>query len=164
MLSAALPSLPSNTSVFDVLTHRFSKRVVGAGDEAVDAAVHLMRTGSRSVLFGMLAVIALVGVILGTARISLEGQLKELTDPRLTHAQIRAFPDGDLLTGPGACAAAQNIRDELVQLRARCQRYAASIVTPMGDEMFYRYQESLIDEATTTLALLLQRSASTPAA
>jgi len=64
-LSAALPSLPSNTSVFDVLTHRFSKRVVGAGDEAIDAAVHLMHTGSRSVLFGMLAVIALVGVILG---------------------------------------------------------------------------------------------------
>jgi len=29
----------------------------------------------------------------------------------------------------------------------------------MGDEMFYRYQASLIDEATTTLALLLQRSA-----
>jgi len=26
--------------------------------------------------------------------------------------------------------------------------------------MFYRYQESLIDEATTTVALLLQRSAS----
>jgi len=29
----------------------------------------------------------------------------------------------------------------------------------MGDEMFYRYQESLIDEATTTLALLLERRA-----
>ena len=94
------------------------------------------------------------------ARERLERRLKELTDPRLTHAQIRTFPDGDLLTGPDACAAAQNIRDELVQLRARCQRYAASIVTPMGDEMFYRYQESLIDEATTTLALLLQRSTS----
>src|SRR6516162_627751 len=94
------------------------------------------------------------------ARERLERRLKELTDPRLTHTQARAFPDGDLLTGPDACAAAQNIRDELVQLRARCQRYAGSIVTPMGDEMFYRYQESLIDEATTTLALLLQRSTS----
>jgi uncharacterized protein len=93
------------------------------------------------------------------ARERLERRLKELTDPKLTHAQIRSSLDGDLLTGPGACAAAQSIRDELVQLRARCQRYAASIVTPMGDEMFYRYQESLIDEATTTLALLLQRSA-----
>jgi hypothetical protein len=28
---------------------------------------------------------------------------------------------------------------------------------PMGDEMFYRYQQSLIDEAATTLAALLQR-------
>ena len=94
------------------------------------------------------------------ARERLERRLKELTDPKLTHAQIQAFPGGDLLTGPGACAAAQSIRDEFVKLRARCQRYAASFVTPMGDEMFYRYQESLIDEATTTLALLLQRSTS----
>ena len=30
-LSAALPSLPWNASVFDVLTHRFSTRVAGAG-------------------------------------------------------------------------------------------------------------------------------------
>ena len=27
----------------------------------------------------------------------------------------------------------------------------------MGDEMFYRYQQSLIDEAATTLAALLPR-------
>jgi TRAP-type uncharacterized transport system substrate-binding protein len=94
------------------------------------------------------------------ARERLERRLRELTDSRLTHAHIRAFPDQDLLAGVDAGAAAQSIGDELVQLRARCQRYAASIVTPMGDEMFYRYQESLIDEATTTLALLLQRSAS----
>jgi hypothetical protein len=28
------------------------------------------------------------------------------------------------------------------------------LVTPMGDEMFYRYQQSLIDEAATTLGAL----------
>jgi len=64
-LSAALPPLPSNASVFDVLTHRFSTRVAGAGDEAIDAAVHVMRTGSKSALFGTLTVVALVGVLLG---------------------------------------------------------------------------------------------------
>jgi len=42
-------------------------------------------------------------------------------------------------------------------LRGRCQRQASSIVTPLGDEMYYRYQQFLIDEATTTLAALLQR-------
>jgi len=68
VLSAALPSPPSNASVFDVLTHRVSTRVAGAGDEAIDAAAHLVRTGPRSVLFGTLAVIALVGVLIGRRR------------------------------------------------------------------------------------------------
>jgi hypothetical protein len=66
------------------------------------------------------------------ARERLEKRLKELTDPKLTHAQIRAFHDGDLLTRFGARTAAQSIRDKFVQLRARCQRFAASIVTPDG--------------------------------
>jgi hypothetical protein len=43
-------------------------------------------------------------------------------------------------------------------LRIRCQRYTNSFVTPMGDEMFYRYQQFLIDEATTALSALLERS------
>jgi hypothetical protein len=41
---------------------------------------------------------------------------------------------------------------QLSELRARCQRYTGSLVTPMGDEMFYRYQESLINELMTALA------------
>ena len=64
-LPAALPPLPPNAPLFDVLTHRFSTRVAGASDEALDAAVHVMRTGSKSALFGTLAVVALVGVLLG---------------------------------------------------------------------------------------------------
>jgi hypothetical protein len=64
-LSAALPPLPPNAPLFDVLTHRFSTRVAGAGDEAIDAAVHIMRTGSKPALFGTLAAVALVGVLLG---------------------------------------------------------------------------------------------------
>jgi hypothetical protein len=67
-VSAALPALPPNATFLDVLTHRFLTRVAGAGDEALDAAAHLMRTGSRSVLFGTLAVAALVGVMIGRRR------------------------------------------------------------------------------------------------
>jgi hypothetical protein len=47
--------------LFDILTHRFSTRLAGASDDAIDAAVHIMRTGSRSALFGTLAVVVLVG-------------------------------------------------------------------------------------------------------
>jgi hypothetical protein len=64
-LSAVPPSLPSGASLFDILTHRFSTRLAGASDDAIDAAVHIMRTGSRSALFGTLAVAALVGVLIG---------------------------------------------------------------------------------------------------
>ena len=77
-----------------------------------------------------------------------------------------------LAAGRGHCAtagsekraAAEAIMRRLVELRARCQRQTNSFVTPMGDEMFYRYQQSLIDEAATTVGALLQRLARSTAA
>jgi hypothetical protein len=68
LLAAALPPLPPSASFFDHLTHRFTTRVATAGDEALDAAVHAMRTSSRPALFGTLAVVALVGVLIGRRR------------------------------------------------------------------------------------------------
>jgi hypothetical protein len=53
---------------------------------------------------------------------------------------------------PVARATTRDIMEQLNELRARCQRYTGSFVTPMGDEMFYRYQESMIDEMATKLA------------
>jgi hypothetical protein len=52
--------------------------------------------------------------------------------------------------------------ERLVALRDRCRRQTSSLFTPMGDEMFYRYQQSLIEEAITTVGSLLQ-SPRTPA-
>jgi hypothetical protein len=68
LLSAVLPPPPPNASFFDHLTHRFTTRVAAASDDAVDAAVHVMRTSSRPALFGTLAVVALVGVLIGRRR------------------------------------------------------------------------------------------------
>ena len=68
LLSAALPPPPPNASAVEVLAHRFSTRVAAAGDEAIDTAVHAMRTSSRSALFGTLAVMVLVGVLIGRRR------------------------------------------------------------------------------------------------
>ena len=42
-------------------------------------------------------------------------------------------------------------------LRIRCERRAKSFATPMGDEMFYRYQQSLMDNTTAVLKRLLRR-------
>ncbi|HMD62214.1 MAG TPA: phage holin family protein [Opitutaceae bacterium] len=68
LLMSVLPPPPANASFFDRLTHRFTSRVATAGDEALDAAVHAMRTSSRPALFGTLAVVALVGVLIGRRR------------------------------------------------------------------------------------------------
>jgi TRAP transporter TAXI family solute receptor len=96
------------------------------------------------------------------ARENLETALKNLVDPKLTHAQMRAVPER-VMSASEKRSAAQAIMDRLLGLRARCQRQTNSFVTPMGDEMFYRYQQSLIDEATTTVGALLQHSPSSTA-
>ena len=90
------------------------------------------------------------------ARERLETATKELADPSLTHAQIRAASE-NRMTADHPADSGQGIMDQLVALRARCERQTGSIFTPMGDEMYYRYQRSLIDQAIDTLAALLGR-------
>jgi hypothetical protein len=68
ILMSVLPPPPPNASFFDHLTHGFKTRVATAGDEALDAAVHVVRTSSRPALFGTLAAVALVGVLIGRRR------------------------------------------------------------------------------------------------
>jgi TRAP-type uncharacterized transport system substrate-binding protein len=98
------------------------------------------------------------------AREKLEAEIKMLVDPRLTtHAQMRAEPAERVLAAPERRAAAASIMQRLIALRERCQRQTSSIVTPMGNEMFYRYQQALIDDATTTVAALLQGAGAAPA-
>jgi len=92
------------------------------------------------------------------AREKLETALKGLVDRGLTHAQMRSAPAAGVIAAPEQRAVARSIMEQLTALRARCQRQVASIVTPMGDEMFYRYQQALIDEAITTLSALLSPS------
>jgi hypothetical protein len=92
------------------------------------------------------------------AREKLETALKGLVDPKLTHDQIREFPAEAVMARSEKRSAAQAIMDRLVELHARCQRQTNSMVTPMGDEMFYRYQQALIEEATTTVGALLLHS------
>jgi hypothetical protein len=55
-----------------------------------------------------------------------------------------------------ARAAAQDILSRLALVRIRCERRAKSFATPMGDKMFYRYQQSLMDNTTAVLKRLLR--------
>ena len=93
------------------------------------------------------------------AREKLGVRLAELSGPGLTREQIRANPPDQALGEPGRGEAARDIMKRLTELRARCRRYTNSVFTPMGDEMFYRYQEALIEELRTTLATLFPHTA-----
>ena len=79
------------------------------------------------------------------ARERLEGEVRHLS------SQVEP---GSSRQSPGQNSSADRRADilrRLTELHRRCQREVSSFVTPMGDEMFYRYQQSLIDRAIAAL-------------
>ena len=93
-----------------------------------------------------------------TNRQRLESRLKSLVHPPLTREQIKTLPADAALQTPEDCKTAETLTKDFEALRARCQAQLESFVTPMGREMYYRYQESLIEEAIAALSILLARS------
>jgi TRAP-type uncharacterized transport system substrate-binding protein len=90
-------------------------------------------------------------------REKLEARFEQLTGPGLTREQIRALPVERVLGDPRARTSAREIVNQLIELRGRCQQQNRSIFTPMGEEIYYRYQESLINELVSTVTALLER-------
>ena len=91
-------------------------------------------------------------------RVALESRLKALTNPPLTRDQIKALPLDAAFAAPQERLAAGALMNDLEALRDRCQaQVETSWVTPMGSEMYYRYQESLTEEAIAALSKLLTR-------
>ena len=88
----------------------------------------------------------------------LESRLRALVDPGLTREQFKTLPPEAIIKTPQDRRAAEDLMKELEALHLRCQEQLSSIVTPMGSEMFYRYQESLIEETRERLAAMLGRS------
>ena len=99
----------------------------------------------------------------------LEARLRALAYPGLTDEQIEARAHSGITreTDQGAPArsgdpdaedrkAAEELMKDFDALHRRCEEQLGSLFTPMGAEMYYRYQEGLIDEAKAVLAALLR--------
>lgn len=67
-MASLVPPPRAGASLLDIVTHRVTTRAAGASEEAVETAVELVRTGSRSALLGTIAVTALVGLLIGRRR------------------------------------------------------------------------------------------------
>jgi hypothetical protein len=91
------------------------------------------------------------------SREKLEDEIREVAGDVVSHGPTRDFSTNELLVDRTARATARDILKRLATLRARAERQAKSFATPMGDEMFYRYQQSLIDNSAATLKALLVR-------
>jgi TRAP-type uncharacterized transport system substrate-binding protein len=89
------------------------------------------------------------------AREKLEKSVEELLGKGLTHEQMRERAAALSSAGGPIRETARRLFDEFQDLRARCQRQVGSVFTPMGDEIYYRYQESLIAQAATILSALI---------
>jgi hypothetical protein len=87
-----------------------------------------------------------------------EDQIKARAHSSITREQIKALPPEAIIQTPRDREAAEALKKEFDALRRRCEDQLGSFVTPMGSEMYYRYQEWLIDEARAALASLLRSS------
>jgi hypothetical protein len=91
----------------------------------------------------------------------LDDRAGELWGHELSYAQIRALDPARALPTPEKRTAAEGLLDDFLALRRLCHAQASSLLVPMGQEMSYRYQEALIEEAVAAIAVLLpQRSRS----
>jgi TRAP transporter TAXI family solute receptor len=87
-------------------------------------------------------------------------EIDALAHRGLTREQIKALPPEAVVLTPQDRQAAEELTKDFDALRRRCEDQLRSFVTPMGSEMYYRYQESLIDEAKVALVALLRQPTS----
>jgi uncharacterized protein len=85
-----------------------------------------------------------------------EEQIKARAHSGITREQIKALRPEAVIQTPQNRKAAEELIEDFDALRRRCEEQLVSYFTPMGSEMYYRYQEGLIDEAKAVLAGLLR--------
>ncbi|HSI12954.1 MAG TPA: TAXI family TRAP transporter solute-binding subunit [Chthoniobacter sp.] len=87
------------------------------------------------------------------ARVHLEGELPSLIAPGVTVREIAAIEPEAGQRNPETRAGIDGLIEKLAQLLERCRKQSLSVLVPMGQEMSYRYQETLIVELLRALRL-----------
>ena len=89
------------------------------------------------------------------AREKLEAEVRQIAGDVVSYAPKPDLSTRELTVDQEGHATANDILDRLAKLRNRCQHHAKAFSTPMGDEMLFRYQQSLIDHTTVILKTLV---------
>jgi hypothetical protein len=87
-------------------------------------------------------------------REKLESEVNQVAGDLVSHAPAWDSEIHAALAEQSASARVQDLLSRLGKLRDRCQRQTKSFATPMGHEMYYRYQQSMIDHTIVVLKRL----------
>jgi hypothetical protein len=92
------------------------------------------------------------------ARVHLEEQLVAMFGPTTTLGDIKHMPPSPVQKTAATRERVRALIADYEGLAARSRRYSLSVLVPMGQEMAYRYQESVIYETLAVLRDFLKRS------
>lgn len=90
-------------------------------------------------------------------RVKLESEIPELFGAGTTVHAIAEMPADPRHATPEARARIDGLMTRLSALAQRCRKHSLSVLVPMGEEMSYRYQETLISELIAALRLYRDR-------
>ena len=111
-----------------------------------------------SILFGAMAVWHRFRLWrLDVARVNIERDIPALFGPGITVGEIAEIPATDRHRTPEARAKLNELVARLAALSDRCRRHSLSLLVPMGQEMAYRYQETLISDLLFALRAFRER-------
>ena len=111
-----------------------------------------------SMLFGAMAVWHRFRLWrIDVARVDIERDITALFRPGITVDEIAQMPATDRHRTPEARAKLDRIMERLAALSNRCRRQSLSMLVPMGQEMAYRYQETLIADLLYALRTFRER-------
>ena len=86
-------------------------------------------------------------------RVKIERELPALFGPGVTLARIAEIDADARHTTPEARRQLDDVMARLAALAERCRRDSLSVLVPMGEEMSYRYQETLIHDLLHALRI-----------
>jgi hypothetical protein len=90
-------------------------------------------------------------------RVQIERDVPTLFGASTTVGDIEAMAPSERHRGDETRAAVDALIERLSGLSARCRRHSLSVVVPMGEEMSYRYQETLVADLTHALRAFRER-------
>ena len=84
-------------------------------------------------------------------RVNLEDGLADFFGPHVLFSEIARLTPTDVHRQEDSRLRLTGLIDGLEALKQRCRKYSLSMLVPMGQEMSYRYQESLLQERLDAL-------------